>query len=165
MTEPRTLHLVGSPESAFRADLSTMYARRAREVTGNDGPIAYVAPGGAWRFPTGLATGEISGAMPVHLPEALAHIAGLGVDVMVPQIFFDRAGMTHYRALFDVLGIPYVGNPPHVMALAADKAATKAVVAAVGVRVPNGEVLRDGDEPTLTPPVVVKPTTPTTPSV
>ena len=34
---------------------------------------------------------------------------------MVPQMFC-RPGMTSYRALFDVLGIPYLGNPPDVMA-------------------------------------------------
>ena len=53
---------------------------------------------------------------------------------------FCLPGMTHYRALFDVLGIPYVGNAPDVMALTADKAKAKAVVAAAGVDVPAGEV-------------------------
>ena len=43
------------------------------------------------------------------------------VDVMVPQMFC-LPGMTSYRALFDQLDIPYVGNPPDVMALAAHKA-------------------------------------------
>lgn len=57
-----------------------------------------------------------------------------------------------------MLGIPYVGNPADVMALAADKAKTKAVVAAAGVRVPAGEVRRPGDIATTTPPpAVVKP--------
>ena len=156
MTEPRTLHLVGSPESAFWADLSTMYARRCREVTGDAGPIAYVEPGGAWRFPEDLSDGAVAAAKPLALADALAHIAGLAVDVMVPHLF-DRAGVTHYRALFDLLGIPYVGNPPDVMALAADKARAKAVVAAAGVDVPVGEVLRPGERPALEPPAVVKP--------
>lgn len=156
MTEPRTLHMVGSPESAFWADLSTMYARRCREVTGDAGPIAYVEPGGAWRFPDALSDDAIATAEPLELAAALAHVARLGADVMVPHLF-DRAGMTHYRALFDVLGLPYVGNPPAVMALAADKAQAKAVVAAAGVDVPAGEVLRAGETPTLEPPYVVKP--------
>jgi D-alanine-D-alanine ligase len=43
------------------------------------------------------------------------------------------------------------------MALGADKVKAKAVVAAAGVRVPAGEVLRRGQQPTMAPPVVVKP--------
>ena len=75
---------------------------------------------------------------------------------MVPQMFC-RPGMTSYRALFDVLGVPYVGNAAEVMAMGADKATARAVVAAAGVAVPAGELLRRGDRPTLAPPAVVKP--------
>jgi D-alanine-D-alanine ligase len=92
----------------------------------------------------------------MSLPEALDHIAAFRPDVMVPQMFC-LAGMTSYRALFEVLNIPYLGNTPGVMALAADKARAKAVVSAAGVRVPAGEVLRRGQRPTLPPPAVVKP--------
>ena len=67
--------------------------------------------------------------------------------------------MTHYRAIFDLLGIPYLGNRPEQMALAADKSKTRAIVAAAGVDVPSGELLHRGDLPTLAPPVVVKPAT------
>ena len=70
---------------------------------------------------------------------------------------FCLPGMTTYRALLELLGLPYVGSPPDVMALAAHKATAKAVVAAAGVRVPAGEVLTRGDTPSLAPPVVVKP--------
>ena len=77
-------------------------------------------------------------------------------DVVVPQMFC-LPGMTTYRALLELLGLPYVGSPPDVMALAAHKARAKAVVAAAGVRVPAGEVLARGDTPSLAPPVVVKP--------
>ena len=72
---------------------------------------------------------------------------------------FCLPGMTSYRALFDVLDIPVVGNTPDVMALAANKAKAKAVVAAAGVLVPQGEVLRHGDPWSIAPPVVVKPVT------
>ena len=43
------------------------------------------------------------------------------------------------------------------MALTAHKSRTKAVVAAAGVKVPAGELLRRGDVPTIPLPVVVKP--------
>ena len=78
--------------------------------------------------------------------EAVARIASLQVDVMVPQMFC-LPGMTSYRALFDLLDIPYVGNRPDVMALAGHKARAKAVVAAAGVAVPRGEIVRPGDRP------------------
>jgi D-alanine-D-alanine ligase len=83
-------------------------------------------------------------------------LAQLDIDVAVPQMFC-LPGMTSYRALFDVLDIPMIGNPADVMALTANKSAAKAIVAAAGVLVADGEVLRSGDRPTMSPPVVVKP--------
>jgi D-alanine-D-alanine ligase len=76
--------------------------------------------------------------------------------VMVPQMFC-LPGMTYYRALFDLLDIPYVGNSADVMAVAAHKAKAKAIVAASGVKVPIGELIRPGEVPTLVPPTIVKP--------
>lgn len=90
------------------------------------------------------------------LADAIAEIDRRAVDVAVPQLFC-RTGMTHHRALLDLLGIPYVGNAANVMAVGADKARARAVVAAAGVRVPQGEVLARDELPTLGPPVVVKP--------
>lgn len=90
------------------------------------------------------------------LADAIAEIDRRAVDVAVPQLFC-RTGMTHHRALLDLLGIPYVGNAADVMAVGADKARARAVVADAGVRVPQGEVLSRDELPTLAPPVVVKP--------
>jgi D-alanine-D-alanine ligase len=133
----RVLHLVGSAVSDFLCDLSRLYARDCLEATADGAryefSIAYVTPDRRWRFP-----------------------ADLNLDVMVPQMFC-VPGMTAYRALFDVLGIPYVGSTPDVMALAANKAHAKAVVAAAGVGVPPGQVLRRGEQPGVAPPAVVKP--------
>jgi len=70
------------------------------------------------------------------LSAAVRHIEQLGIDVMLPQMFC-LPGMTTYRALFDALGIPYVGNPPDVMALGADKAKARAVVAGRASRCPR----------------------------
>jgi D-alanine-D-alanine ligase len=154
------LHLVGSPTSAFHDDLSRLYAADCLEQVRDDARdetwIAHVAPDGAWRFPADLSPAALGAADPLPVGAALARIADLGVDVALPQMFC-RAGMTSYRALLDVLGIPYVGNAPDVMALTADKARARAVVAAAGVDVPAGEVVRAGERPTLPPPVVVKP--------
>ncbi|MBC8093954.1 MAG: D-alanine--D-alanine ligase, partial [Pseudonocardia sp.] len=144
------LHLVGSAVSDGLGDLSRLYARDCLVAVADPEryrfSIAYITPDGRWRFPADLAPESIAAAAPLPPDQAMAHVAALGIDLMLPQMFC-RPGMTSYRALFDVLGIPYLGNAAEVMALAAHKARAKAVVAAAGVAVPAGEVLRAGDAP------------------
>jgi len=156
----RVLHLVGSPTSDFFVDLSLVYARGCLAATADptryDVVIALVQPDGRWRFPAELSPAGIAAAEPVEQGAALSHLADLQVDVAVPQLFC-LPGMTTYRSLLDLLGIPFVGNPPDVMALTAHKARAKAVVSAAGVAVPEGEVLHPGQPPTLALPVMVKP--------
>jgi D-alanine-D-alanine ligase len=156
----RLLHLVGSATDDLFTDLSRLYATDClasiEDRDRYESQVAYVTPDGCWRFPDDLSPDGIAAATPVPVAEAVAHLVGLGVDVMVPQMFC-LPGMTSYRALFDLLAVPYVGNPPDVMALTANKARAKAVVAAAGVRVPAGEVLRPGEKPSIPPPAVVKP--------
>jgi D-alanine-D-alanine ligase len=156
----RILHLVGSAVDAFYCDLSRLYAQDCLASTADpsryDVHIAYVTPDLQWRFPTSLSDGAIAAATPMSLADAIQVLTALHIDVMVPQMFC-IPGMTSYRALFDLLKIPYLGNTPDVMALAANKAKAKAVVAAAGVAVPTGELLRPGDAPQLAPPVVIKP--------
>ncbi len=156
----RVLHLAGSAVSDFLADLSRLYAQDCLAATTDPARyefhIGYVTPDRQWRFPADLSPAAIRAATPMPLADAVRRLTALNPDVMVPQMFC-LPGMTSYRALFDVLGVPYVGSPPSVMALGAHKAHAKAVVAAAGVHVPPGEVLRRGDRPSLDPPVVVKP--------
>ncbi|MDT7580163.1 MAG: D-alanine-D-alanine ligase [Pseudonocardiales bacterium] len=156
----RVLHLAGSAVSAFFGDLSRLYAADCLAATADPARyefhVAWVTPDGCWRFPADLSDAALAAAVPFSLPDALTRIVALDVDVVVPQMFC-LPGMTTYRGLFDVLGIPYVGNPPSVMALGADKAKAKAVVAAAGVAVPEGQLLRPGEAVSLVPPAVVKP--------
>jgi len=156
----RLLHLVGSPTSDFYCDLSRLYARDCLEVSrglaGHEDVIVYVTPDGRWRFPSDLTAEAIARAEPFSLAEALARLSGLEIEMAIPQMFC-LAGMTTYRSLLELLGIEYVGNRPDVMALTADKAKAKAVVAAAGVRVPDGELLRPGQSASIPPPAVVKP--------
>lgn len=156
----RVLQLVGSPTSEFMRELSELYASGCMEAL--DRPerrefvIAHVSPDGLWRFPVSLSSGAVAQADRFGLDQALAKLAELRIDIALPQMFC-KAGMTHYRALLDLIGIPYVGNEPLQMAIAADKALTKAIVQAVGVRVPPGETVAKGSHTTIRPPVVVKP--------
>lgn len=160
MSVLRVLHLVGSAVSDFYCDLSRLYAQDCLENTANSAlyefHIAYVSPDRTWRFPTSLDQSAIAAANPMSLAGAVQVLTDLQIDVMIPQMFC-IPGMTQYRSLFDLLNIPYVGNPAELMALVADKARTKAVVAAAGVSVPLGEVIRAGDRALIDFPIVLKP--------
>ncbi len=161
MTAPlRVLQLVGSPTNAAYRDLSELYARGCINAVGDPARyafvIAHVSPDGAWRFPTTLDADAIAAAPPVTIADAVATLARSAVDVALPQMFC-LAGMTDMRALLDVLAIPYVGNRAATMALAANKAMAKAVVAAAGVDVPRSQLVRAGEPVSLDVPYVVKP--------
>ncbi|MEM6839656.1 MAG: D-alanine--D-alanine ligase [Cyanobacteria bacterium P01_C01_bin.120] len=160
MSTLRILHLTGSAQDEFFCDLSRFYAKGCIAATGDPARyefhIAYVTPDRQWRFPTSLSAADIAAAVPMDLSAAIATLQARHIDVALPQMFC-LPGMTQYRSLLDLLGIPYVGNPAELMALTAHKAQAKAIVAAAGVNVPAGEVLRPGQSPTLAPPVVIKP--------
>jgi D-alanine-D-alanine ligase len=161
MSGLRILQLVGSAYNDFYCDLSRLYAQDClTAMTGERSPyefeIAYVTPDLQWRFPDSLSLEDIAAAQPMAVFDAVELITKQNIDLVLPQMFC-IPGMTHYRALFDLLKIPYVGNTPDVMAIAAHKARAKAIVAAAGVKVPRGELLRLGDIPTIPPPAVVKP--------
>ncbi len=160
MSVLRILHLVGSGENNFYCDLSRLYAKDCLAATANPSlyefHIAYITPDRQWRFPPSLSREDIATANPMSLSEAIKFITAQNIDLVLPQMFC-IPGMTEYRALFNLLNIPYVGNTPDVMALAAHKAKAKAIVAAAGVKVPFGELLRRGDIPTIKPPAVIKP--------
>jgi len=155
----RVLQVVGSPTNAFFADLSLLYAADCARALGDrvDFCYAWLEPTG-WRFPTALTRAAIAAA-PLHSPvAAIAHIATLGVEGVLPQLFCE-AGMTAYRALWSVLHLPYLGNPPATMAIAARKDWARALVQAAGVAVPKAEVLTERRSPRMAPPAVVKPAT------
>ena len=156
----RVLHLVGSAVSEFYGDLSRLYAQDCLKSTANaalyEFHIAYITPDRHWRFPSDLSREAIASAIPMSVADAVQTLTARPIDVMVPHMFC-IPGMTYYRGLFDLLDIPYLGNTPDVMALTANKVKTKAVVATAGVSVPQGELLRLGDQPSINPPAVIKP--------
>lgn len=160
MSSFRILQLVGSTESKFYCDLSKLYAKDCMDAIGYlneyEFIIAYITPDLQWRFPPSLSQEDINASQPMTIGEAIKFISEQKIQLALPQMFCLQ-GMTHYRALLELLNIPYIGNTPDVMALTANKAKAKAVVAAAGVKVPYGELLHQGDSPTIKPPAVIKP--------
>ena len=160
MSKLRILHLVGSAQNDFYCNLSRLYAQDC--LTGiadqllYDFEIAYITPDLLWRFPPSLSSEDIAITKPMSLFKAIEFLTARNIDLVLPQMFC-IPGMTHYRSLLDLLKIPYIGNTPDIMAITAHKARAKAIVAAAGVKVPRGELLRTGDIPTIKPPAVVKP--------
>ncbi|MBH8563816.1 D-alanine--D-alanine ligase [Nostoc sp. CENA67] len=156
----RILHLVGSADNEFYCNLSRLYAQDCLTATADpsryDFQIAYITPDRQWRFPRSLSREDIAASKSVPLSEAIELITKQNIDLVLPQMFC-IPGMTQYRALFDLLQIPYVGNTADLMAITTHKARTKAIVEAAGVKVPRGEILRKGDVPTITPPAIIKP--------
>ena len=165
MTALNVLCLVGSPTDDFFRELSELYARGCLAALYDPEryafTLAHVSPGPVparpvWRLPASLDPAAIAAAPPLSLAVALTALEGRRFDVGLPQMFC-LAGMTDYRALLELIGLPYLGNPPAQMALTADKWRARALVAAAGVEVPRGELLAPGARPTIAPPAVVKP--------
>jgi D-alanine-D-alanine ligase len=160
MSRLRILHLVGSAYNDFYCNLSRLYAQDCLTGIANqslyDFEIAYITPDLLWRFPPSLSSEDIAITKPMSLFKAIEFLTARNIDLVLPQMFC-IPGMTHYRSLLDLLKIPYIGNTPDIMAITAHKARAKAIVAAAGVKVPRGEILRSGDIPTIKPPAVVKP--------
>lgn len=73
-----------------------------------------------------------------------------------------RARYTHIPAIFEMLGIPYVGSGPETHAVALDKVLTKMVLLQRGLPTPKFTVLENPDfelplQENLTYPLIVKP--------
>ena len=64
---------------------------------------------------------------------------------------------TMYRAILDMLSVPFIGGSVDAMTLTTHKGRSKAVVKAAGVPCAASETLRAGDKPTLAFPYIVKP--------
>ena len=162
MAPRRILQLVGSPTSHFHRELSELYARGCMEALHDPARyafvIAHVSPDGTWRSPSALTPEAMAAAPALSFAQAVGALADLQIDAAVPQMFCQR-GMTDLRALVELLAIPYLGNRPLQMAIGADKAKAKAIVAAAGVQVPRSQLLRSGQVPTIAVPAVVKPNT------
>ncbi len=147
----RVLHFAGSSVSNFYYNLSIMYAKEVVQPVGVVSYYAVVHPDGLWQL--GKTLDSMSEKMSLQI--MLAQMPQ--VDVVVPHSFC-FPGMTSFRAFFeDILSLPVVGSPSHCTALATNKAQTRNVVSASGVRVAKAQQIRQGDTLKMKPPFVVKP--------
>ncbi len=153
-----TLHLVGSTTTELLDELSLLYARDCLAVTNSlhEAVIVHVDPDGSWRLVRSLDADELDAAPALTAAQMMGVVEEMTIDAVVPQMFC-VPGMTTYRSIWEVLGIPVVGNRGAVMALAANKAWTRAVLGAADIAVPAGQIAERSDSPTCTLPVVVKP--------
>lgn len=147
----RVLHLAGSRVSDFYYNVSMIYARDVVQPTGVSPYYAVVHPDGSWQL--GPSLNHLCEKM--SLQEMMTQLPK--VDVVVPHLFC-FPGMTSFRAFFeDMLGLPVVGSPAPCTALATNKAQTRSVVSASGVRVAKAQQLRQGEIVTMQPPFIIKP--------
>ena len=163
--QPRTrvLHLLGSPASDYYEQLSTTYARGCVASCGPpcaaDFEFVYAvvhAEGPSWSFPKSLEPSAIASAPRVPIADGLSKLAALNADVAQSHMFCVQ-GVSTYRAILDLLGVPFVGGSVDAMTLTTHKGRSKAVAAAAGVPCAPSEVLRAGDRPSLPFPFIVKP--------
>jgi len=160
----RVLHLVGSRQDEFYHDLSKLYARACDACESLDRAryeflFAVVHMDGTWSFPRGLDEDSLTAAKRMPLAAAIARIGSLAPEVMVPHMFCVE-GMTRFRSLFALLDIPFLGNHEYTVWPATDKATTKQLLDASGVRVPKGDLLVKGQKEwpsSVSVPLVVKP--------
>jgi len=163
-TRKKVLHLVGSRSDEYIHDVSIVYARACDDCQELDRDsyeflFAHVHLDGSWSFPQNLSKGAIKDAKTMPFGSAIAHITEqIKPDVMVPHMFCPE-GMTRFRSLFDLLQIPFLGNPDYAVWPSTDKATTKQILGSAGVTVPQGDLLLKGkvERPTTAKlPFVVK---------
>ena len=159
----KVLHMLGSPASDYYEQLSTMYAQGCVNSCGptcaDDYEFVFAivhADGPSWSFPTSLEPSAIAKAPRVPISEGLLHLAALKADVAQSHMFCVQ-GVSTYRAILDMLGVPFIGGSVDAMTLTTHKGRSKAVAAAAGVPCAASETLRAGDKPTLSFPYIVKP--------
>jgi len=160
----KVLHLIGSPSSEFHFHCSALYARSLLECdygSYNKNIIAAIHPDGLWSFPKDFKEDLLDRKKlkKYKTAEAIKIIEALVPDVMVQHIQCDKKLM--YSALFEVLGIPFVGCDAQVTANTVDKGVTRAILTQAGVKMPDGLVVTKEEndwEYNGAFPAVVKPT-------
>lgn len=162
----RVLHVFGSTSSEYYYGVSRYYVKSAWENLVVKAPKADRSkydhvlmqghPNGMWSLPATPSDDDLLDATQLPLGDVLNRISSLRIDVVVPHMYCYQ-GMTTCRGLFKLLRLPLLGNGPDAMALSTNKWHTRAIMASAGVPVAEGQLLRRGDVPRLSPPFILKP--------
>jgi len=151
----KILHLVGSQTSDYYHKVSAIYASGCIEALPDEDHVVLLArQGGTWSIGSYLAEAEKADRL--NLPEALSILRESNIDILQPHMFC-YGGMVTMRSISEMLDIPLLGSPGHVMALTTNKWQTRAVIESVGVPVPKAQLLHRGDHITMQLPFILKP--------
>jgi D-alanine-D-alanine ligase len=113
------LHLCGSMASEYYEGVSIIYGSECFKAVTQHGTyrhrLCFVHGDGSWSFPDDTTEEARTMAARMSFPQAMGKIAELKPQAVVPHMFC-LPGLTDFRALFDTMGIPVVGNTADVMA-------------------------------------------------
>ena len=146
MSKLHVLQLTGSPKDTFHEQLSLTYARDSADSLGEHADFLFLhtSADGQHFILSSLDADAIAKAQPISLGHAIEAIQLMKPDLALPQMFCEE-GMTTYRSLLDLLGIRFIGNNAHTMALTHNKARTRSLVSAAGVSVPAAVLIDFGN--------------------
>ena len=169
---PNIIHFFGSSHDEFYTGVSLHYMRDAYKnlILRESSPaskaynhiLVQCHPDGSWSFPTSLSDNDLHAAARVSLATAISMITLLKPLAAAPYMFCTH-GLTTIRGLFEMMGVPVIGNTSELMALSTNKWKTRCILEAAGVPVPRGELLTDNEYnegsliPTLEAPFIIKP--------
>jgi D-alanine-D-alanine ligase len=142
----------------MRVALTYNEKRSARESDAELDTLETIAMLAGWLVELGHEVVPVEVSSPVDV--LAAELRGL-----VPDLVFNLAEGRHGRfreaffaALYEQLGVPHTGSDACALAICLDKALAKRLVAAAGIAVPRGVVVRDrGDLVDVPLPAIVKP--------
>ena len=135
----------GGRSSEHEVSLASAESVRAGLAAGGHEPLdVRIDREGRWTFDGGRLVLEPAGGL-------------LGADVAFPVLHGPFGEDGTVQGLLELLDVPYVGAGVMASAVAMDKALFKDLMSAHGIPQVEYAVVRDGDRPSVHPPVFVKP--------
>ena len=171
---PNIVHFFGSTQDEFYNGVSLYYMRDAYKnlVERKESPVSslynhillHCHPDGTWSFPLTLDDNGIHSAERISF-ETVISIVNILKPVAAAPYMFCISGMTTIRGLFEMLGVPVIGNTPESMALSTNKWQTLCLLKAANIPVADNELLtvKNCEEevpmPSMKAPFIIKPCT------
>ena len=169
---PNIIHFFGSSQDDFYNGVSLYYMRGAYEnlIERESSPVSrsynhilvQCHPNGTWSFPTTLSDNDLHAAARVSIGTMISMIDLLKPVAAAPHMFCTH-GLTTVRGLFEMLGVPVIGNKSELMALSTNKWQTRCILESSGVPVPKAKLLTTAEvegflaTPSMTAPFIIKP--------